>query len=327
MSQPARQTTLFRGIYEYQDPSGTLLAAKVPAMGTADLYSGTAVVVRPNQCALFIYQGKIADALFAGTHQIQSGNVPILTRLANWRFGFQSPLQCELVFVSGQQILGRRWGTPQPVLVHIKDYGAVPIRSYGNFNLSVSDPKKFYMQLMGTRASYSIDDIEVFVQGQIAELMPDVLKQITSFQELSSSYEKLSHTLEGALNRRLADYGVMSHELQILSALPSQEVLEAINAKDAMKVIGSQQDYLMYKAANSMSAVGGSGQAANDPMHMMMGLMLGKGVMAANERPVREAPPAAAPVPVAGAVFCSSCGARNASDGNFCSKCGKRLMK
>ena len=62
----AKQSTLFKGIYEFEDPSGTLLAGKVPAVGTVDLFSGTAVIVKPNQCALFVYKGKVADVLFAG---------------------------------------------------------------------------------------------------------------------------------------------------------------------------------------------------------------------------------------------------------------------
>lgn len=58
-----KQTNLFRGIYEFEDPSGGLLAAKIPHSGSADLYDGTTVVVRPNQRAIFIYQGQVADIL------------------------------------------------------------------------------------------------------------------------------------------------------------------------------------------------------------------------------------------------------------------------
>lgn len=105
-------SSFFRGIYEFEDPSGVLVAAKVPATGSVDLYSGTAVIVRPNQCAIFCYKGKVADVLLAGTHMIETENVPILTQLSNWRFGFESPLRCELIFIAGNIFLSAQMGNP-----------------------------------------------------------------------------------------------------------------------------------------------------------------------------------------------------------------------
>ncbi|MDZ4082919.1 MAG: SPFH domain-containing protein, partial [Bdellovibrionales bacterium] len=161
MSNSTRnQSTFFKGIYDFEDPSGALVAAKVPAAGSVDLYSGTAVIVRPNQCAIFVYKGQVADVFFAGTHEVKTENMPILTKLANWKFGFESPLRCELIFVAGQVFTARRWGTPQPVLTNFHDFGSVPIRAFGNFNFVVSNPKLFYTKLMGTRATFSISDIE-----------------------------------------------------------------------------------------------------------------------------------------------------------------------
>jgi membrane protease subunit (stomatin/prohibitin family) len=140
------QSLLFKGIYEFEDPSGALLAAKVPSIGTVDLFAGTVVLVKPSQTALFLYQGKIADVLPAGSHRIQTENVPILSRLANWRFGFESPLRCELVFVSRHAFTGRRWGTPHPVIINVRGFGSVPMRSFGNFSVRVIDPKKVLSQ-------------------------------------------------------------------------------------------------------------------------------------------------------------------------------------
>lgn len=312
----AKQTTLFRGIYEFEDPSGCLLAAKVPAAGTADLYDGTAVIVKPSQQALFIYKGRIADILRSGTHQIKTENVPILTKLANWKFGFKSPLRCELVFFAVNDFTSRRWGTPQPMLLTLEGLGAVPIRSFGHFTVAITDPKLFFEKLVGTRTTFSITELEEFVQGQIVELLPDVLSSVKSLDQLGKSYNGLSQILARNLNAELQDYGVTCKNIQILSALPSKEVLEAIDAKTAIQVIGSQREYLLYKAASSL----GEAQAgpSNDPLQMMMGLMLGKGLIGAEyhekENKMIEVQ-----------VACGSCGQRNASGANFCSKCGKKV--
>src|SRR4051812_42313426 len=123
MAQDSKaQSFLFRGIYEFEDPSAALVAAKIPAEGTVDLFADTVVVVKPNQTALFIYKGEVADSMKAGTYQINTENVPVLTRLAGWKFGFQSPLRCELIFFAQQIFTSRRWGTPRPALIKFDNF-------------------------------------------------------------------------------------------------------------------------------------------------------------------------------------------------------------
>lgn len=315
--KPRNQTTLFKGIYEFEDLSGALLAAKVPAMGSVDLYSGTAVIVRPSQCALFVYKGQIADVLFSGTHQIKTENVPILTKLANWKFGFESPLRAELVFIAGHAFTGRRWGTPQPVLTNFEGFGSVPIRAFGNYNVAVTNPTQFFLKLMGTRSTFSLADVEEFLQGQIIELLPEVLLDVHKLDDLATSYNQLSKKLETILNNELREFGLSVQKIQILSALPSKEVLEAMEAKTAIKILGSQKEYLLYKAATSLGQP--NDNKGNDPLQMMMGLMLGKGLIGADytDKEKVEAIPAK--------DVCAGCGKPIPSDARFCPSCGKKI--
>lgn len=317
MSNSNNQSLLFKGIYEFEDPSGSLIGAKIPASGTADLYSGTTIVVKPNQCALFLYKGQITDKLFSGTHQVETENMPILTRLANWKFGFESPLRCELIFISGQTFTARRWGTPQPVLIQFKGIGPVPIRSYGNFNVAVSDPEKFYMKLMGSQSAVAISDVEEFIQGQIVELLPEALQDFNNLEALSTSYNQISKTLAASLNAEIAEFGLQVQSIQVLSALPSKEVLDAMEAKTAIKIIGSQKEYLLYKAANSLGQPN-DGQA-NDPLQMMMGLMLGKGLLGSDYHEKEKA------VAVVSAGKCANCGEGLSAAARFCPSCGKKV--
>lgn len=320
MSKAKKQTAFFRGIYEFEDPSGTLIAAKIPPSGTADLFSDTAVIVRPNQSALFIYKGQIADTLAAGVHMLKTASVPVLTKLANWKWGFQNPLRCEIIFFSSHAYTGRRWGTPQPILLNIREYGTVPIRAFGNFNVEVKNPIALYHKLIGTRAAYSVTDLEEFVQGQIIELLPQAFSDLQNLSDLSSSHDDISKKLEKLLNREIAEFGIAVHKIQVLSALPSQEVIEALDAKAAIEVIGSQKEYLLYKAASSLGP--GKDTQSNDPLQMMMGLMLGKGLLGADYHE-KEAKVA---IPVSSRVQCLNCDKESSSDAKFCSHCGKRIL-
>lgn len=320
MSRTTRnQSTLFRGIYDFEDPSGVLVAAKVPAAGSVDLFSGTAIIVRPNQCALFIYKGQLAEVFFSGTHEVTTDNMPILTRLANWKFGFESPLRCELIFVSGHAFTARRWGTPQPILTNFEGFGSVPIRAFGNFNVVVANPKLFYTKLMGTRSTFSIADIDDFLQGQIVELLPEILLEVKNLEDLAKSYNQLSKRLEIELKKELDEYGLGIQKIQILSALPSKEVLEAMEAKTAIKIIGSQREYLLYKAATSLGQP--NDNQGNDPLQMMMGMMLGKGLLG-NDYHDKEKVAA-----IESKELCRHCTKSLQPGARFCGSCGKNHFK
>lgn len=315
MSADRKQSTFFRGIYEFEDPSGSLIVAKVPVTGTVDLYSGTVVIVKPSQTAIFVYKGQIADILLPGTHDVRTENLPVLTKLANWKFGFQSPLRCEIIFMAGQIFTSRRWGSPQPVLVNFKNFGPVPVRAYGNFNVTVTEPIKFFSKLVGSRSTYSIAELDNFIQGQIVQFLPEVFGRTQTLQELSGSYNELSLKIETVLNNELAEFGIAVQKIQILSALPSKEILEAIDAKMAMQIIGSQKDYLFYKAANSLDVSDGE---SNDSMQMMLGLMLGKGLIGNDQNRDQVTIDKQS-------HYCSSCGSKFDSKAIFCSQCGRKL--
>lgn len=314
------QSLLFRGIYEFEDPSASLVAAKVPTSGTTDLYQGTVIVVKPNQNALFVYKGQIADLMKSGTYQANTQNVPLLTKLASWKFGFESPLRCELVFFSNHFFTSRRWGTASPVFVSFNNFSSpVPIRSFGNFNIKLTNPLKFFGSLFGTRSSYSISELDEFIQGQTLELLPEVFKNIGNIENLATSYDVISRNLEKQLNLKISEFGFEVSNVQIISALPSKEIIDALEAKSAIQIIGSQKEYLLYKAANSLGATE-QGQA-NDPLQMMMGLMLGKGLIGADYHEKEKATPAI----TAQDGFCVNCGTGLSKEAQFCHSCGKKV--
>jgi membrane protease subunit (stomatin/prohibitin family) len=321
MPQRKEQSTFFRGIYEFEDPSGNLLAAKVPYQGTADLYDGTVVVVRLNQCAIFVYKGSIAELFADGTHELSTSNVPVLTRLANWRLGFQSPLRCELWFFSGSVFGARRWGTPRPIVHGFKTAGTIPVRAYGQFNLVIKDPQKLLLTLVGSRSSFDITEAEEIVQGQIAESFPEALAGIETLEDLGKSNEKISTRVERLTNGKIEKFGLKVLELQVFAVTPPDEVLKAMNEKAAMNVIGNKREYLLYQAAASLAAPREHGHSS-DPMQMMMGLMLGKGLLSAqegNEPSMSYAPAARA------AAVCAGCGQAMGAGAKFCANCGAKL--
>jgi membrane protease subunit (stomatin/prohibitin family) len=320
------QSTLFRGIYEFEDPSGTLMAAKIPLSGSVDLYQDTVLIVRPNQCCLFLYKGQIADIFMDGTHRLNTENIPVLTQLSNLKLGFRNPLRAELWFFSGQAFTARRWGTPAPVLVKMEKLGAVPIGMFGQYSLALRDPEKFFRTLVGTRSTYDITEAEEFIQGQIQEMAPQALVGLKNLEDLANQQESVSNKLMALVEPKLKELGLKILELQVHGISPGQEVLKAMEAKVAMETIGDPRTYLLYQAAQSLNQPGGgSGNTtANDPMQMMLGLMLGKNLVNENTGPNQGRVPEPLPAQIETAN-CRSCGGSVNKSQKFCGHCGAKL--
>lgn len=313
------QTALFRGIYEFEDPSGTLLATKIPYVGSADLYNGTIVVVRPNQHVIFVHKGKIADDLGPGTHTLRSENIPVLTRLLNVKLGFKSPIRSEIWFFARQIMTGRRWGTQAPVLwVPKGKTSAIPVRAFGQFSLRLRDPIQFYTTLVGSRASFDITDLEAYVQGQILEVLPVALGHVEDIKTLSTRQDDVSKLIETLLREKLGPSGIDVLDLQVVSITPGAEYLRALETKAAMEEIGDPKTLLLYQAAQSLRDGGSGGADQQNPLNTLMSLMLGKHILQnRGDASVLDAKTSR---------FCGSCGtAAASSDQKFCGACGGRL--
>lgn len=193
----------------------------------------------------------------------------------------------------------------------------MPIRAYGNLTVVLKEPKTFYLNLVGGRTSYDITDLEAYLQGHILELLPQALQVVKNITELNVLQEEVSRRLEQLMMPVAERDGLEIRDIQVLSLLPSQEVLEALSARTAMNLIGDKREYLLYKAANSLEGWEGSG---SDPMQMMMGLMLGKGLFNLDyhekEQKTLEA---------GRRLVCPACSQPAEPHHRFCSHCGKEI--
>ena len=324
-----KQSGLFKGIYEFEDPSGGLLAAKVPYNGSADLYNGTVIIVRPNQRAMLIYKGQRGEILKPGTHTVKTENFPLLTEIANWKFGGRSPLRCEIWFFSGNVHTSRCWGTSSPVMSKFNKIGTIPIRAFGTYNVRSNSPSRMFNKLVGSKNALDISSVEEFVQGQVIELLPEALKVIDEIVDLNRRQDEVSKILEKLVQKEIREYGLAIKKIQIQSLLPPDEVMDALESKIAMNLIGDPKKFLLYKTASNLETLGGSGSdgnGQNDAMQMMMGLMLGKSMMGMEGAEIIQQPKA---IPQSGAneqkSFCSGCGQALQAKHRFCFNCGAKV--
>jgi len=148
----------FIEVIEWTEPSDGILAYRFPVHEN-EIKNGAQLTVRESQLALVVDQGTIADQFGPGRHLLTTQNLPILTKLRSWPYGFNSPFKSEVYFFATRQQLGQRWGTPQPVAVRDREFGSVMIRMFGIFSYHVSDPKVFYAKVSGTREMNTAEEL------------------------------------------------------------------------------------------------------------------------------------------------------------------------
>src|SRR6201989_437402 len=161
----------FIDILQWNEDTDGVLAWRYP-MQDFEIQYGGSLPVRESQLAVFVNEGKIADVFGPGMYKLTTQTLPVLTYLKNWDKLFQSPFKSDLYFFSTRIQLSRKWGTPQPITIRDKDFGMVRLRAFGMNSYKLTDPKKFYSEISGTREIYTRDQLEEQLRNLGVSTMP-----------------------------------------------------------------------------------------------------------------------------------------------------------
>jgi membrane protease subunit (stomatin/prohibitin family) len=142
----------FIDIIQWTEEGDGTLAWRFPMAGM-EIQNGGTLVVRESQMAMFVNEGQVADVFGPGTYKLTTQTLPVLTYLKNWDKLFESPFKSDVYFFSTRQQIDQKWGTPQPITIRDKDFGAVRLRAFGNYAFRIADPKLFHTEISGTRDS------------------------------------------------------------------------------------------------------------------------------------------------------------------------------
>ena len=102
-------------IIEWNDESHDTLSFRFPDEDR-EIKRGARLIVRESQVAQFVYLGQFGDTFGPGAHVLSTDNIPVLTRLQGWKYGFESPFKADVYFVPSRLFTGNKWGTSNPVM-------------------------------------------------------------------------------------------------------------------------------------------------------------------------------------------------------------------
>lgn len=288
----------FIDIVEFLDESRDTIVWRFPRQGN-EIKMGAQLVVREGQTAVFVNEGTIADVFKPGTYTLETRNLPILTDLKGWKYGFNSPFKAEVYFVATRQFTDFKWGTQNPITLRDPEFGMVRLRAFGTYAMVVSDPANLLRQLVGTDPQFRTEEVGEFLrQSIVGKLAPAIANAKIPALDLAANQETIAATLAPALSQSLAEFGISIPRFVIENISLPPEVEEALDKRTSMGVIGNLGDYTKFQAANAIEDAANNPAGGNSGLGIGVGVALGQQVAAAMNQPQAAPPSGAVPPPL-----------------------------
>lgn len=290
----------FIDVIQWTEEGDGILAWRFPMSGM-EIQNGGTLVVRESQMAVFVNEGQVADVFGPGTYKLTTQTLPVLTYLKNWDKLFESPFKSDVYFFSTRQQIDQKWGTPQPITIRDKDFGAVRLRAFGNYAFRIADPKLFHTEISGTRESYPVADLEGQLRGLVLQNISNAIAGSgLPFLDLAANQVMFADALTKELAPIFAKLGLLIENLTVQNVSLPEELQKILDQKIGMGMVGNDMaKFMQYQTAQAIpkfaeNSGGGSG-IAGDAMGLGAGVALGQ-VLAQNLQPGLQTPvaPAAA---------------------------------
>ena len=320
-------------VIEWTDSSANTMVYRYENMGK-EIMMGAQLTVRESQVAVFVNEGKIADVFQPGRYELSTQNMPVLTALKSWKYGFNSPFKAEVYFVNTKQFLDMKWGTSNPVMMRDVEFGVVRLRAFGIYSFRVQDPKVFLKEVFGTTELMTVEGVSGQTKRTVVSALSDIIAQSKiPALDLAANYDELGHFALNSLQPRFAQLGLKLESFVIENISLPQEVEAAMDKRTSMGVVGDLNKYAQFQAAEAMRDAaqnegGGAGLGAGLGAGMAMGQMVQNAFQNQQSQPaapaVSQVPCVSCGKPIAkGSKFCSECGASQSAPS--CRECGKPL--
>ena len=318
-------------VIEWTDSSSNTMVYRYDNMGK-EIMMGAQLTVRESQVAVFVNEGKIADVFQPGRYELSTQNMPIMTALKSWKYGFNSPFKAEVYFVTTKQFLDLKWGTSNPVMMRDKEFGMVRLRAFGIYSFRVADPVVFLKEVFGTTELMTVEGVEGQIKRTVVSALSDIIAQSNiAALDLAANYDELGQFALNALQPRFAQLGLKMESFVIENISLPQEVEAAMDKRTSMGVVGDLNKYTQFQAAEALRDAaqnegGAAGMGAGLGAGMAMGQMMQGAFQGGAQQPAQQAtaPCVSCRASISqNSRFCPECGASQSADA--CRDCGKPL--
>lgn len=285
----------FIDVIEWTEQSDGTLAYRYP-MRDMEIQNGAQLTVRDSQVAVFVNEGVVADVFGPGLHTLNTRTLPLLTNLKNWDKLFASPFKSDVYFFSTRLQLNRKWGTPTPITVRDKDFGAVRMRAFGIYSYKIANPGLFYKDISGTRETYTVNDLDGQLRNSvIAALSAAFGASNVAFLDMAGNQGLLADTVKKQMEPMFAAMGLALDTLMVENVSLPEEIQKQLDLRIGMNMIGDMNRYTQYQTANAIpiAAANEGGGLAGMGANLAVGVGIGNQMASSFGGLANQHPPAA----------------------------------
>lgn len=335
---------LFRGqfanVVEWEETRDDVIFYK---WNNTEIKKGSRLIIRPGQDAVFLYNGK-TEGIFKdeGSYDVESDIIPFLSTLKGFKFGFNSGIRAEVLFINTKEFV-MKWGTKNAVnLPHPSLPGGMPVRANGSFQFKVGDYEVLIEKIAGIKKQYVTEEVRERVVSMLDQLLLRwIVREGKDMFNIQANSVEISKGIMTELDMEMMKIGLTITGFQINTVSYPEEIQQMVNKVAGQNMVGDMGRYQQMAVLDALSKDGGHGSSvAADMASMQMGMMMGQqmaGQMqnAMNAQQQTNSQPAGAQSFSAvsetetaaagnGPNFCPNCGQKT-EGARFCSNCGQKL--
>lgn len=239
-----------------------------------EIKNGAKLTVRESQVAVFLNEGVLADVFQPGLHSLSTENIPSLSRLKGWKYGFESPFKADVYFVNTRQFVNNKWGTPAPIMMRDPEFGQIRVRAFGTFDIQIKDFETFFRQYAGSYKTFTIFELQHELRDFISPKFGEVLAQENiSVKDVAGNITELGKKITPFLKPYFAQFGIDLVTFTITSVTLPDEVSAHYDKITNMNMVTDMDKFTKFNTAN---AIGQQGTAVNEGIAngMMAGMMM-----------------------------------------------------
>lgn len=242
----------FIDIIEWVDATQDTIVWKFPRYQN-EIKMNAKLTVRESQLALFLNEGKLADVFQPGMHTLATANMPLLSTLQGWKYGFNSPFKADVYFFNTKQFTNKKWGTKNPVMIRDVEFGPVRLRANGNYAFRIKDASVFYKEVSGSNPDFDTEMIEDQLRNlAVTRGMDAIAESKIPILDLTQNYDEVSKIIMEKIKPEFAELGLELTKFLIENVSVPPEVEAAIDKRSSMGIIGNLGAFNQYQAGVSM---------------------------------------------------------------------------
>lgn len=239
-----------------------------------EIKNGAKLTVRESQQVMLLNEGQLADVFSPGLHTLSTKNIPILSTIKGWKYGFESPFKVDVYFFNTHQFINNKWGTPAPILLHDPQFGQIRVKAFGSFDIRIIDVAKFFRQYAGTFEQLTIFELQNQLRDFIAPKFGEVLaNENLTITDVAGNITQLGQKIEPYLKPYFLQFGIELTQFVITSVTLPEEVTAHYDKITNMNMVSDIDKFTKF---NTATAIGEKGTAMHDATQnaLSMGILL-----------------------------------------------------